>query len=88
MFGFRGSLLIGMGLAVLTMPFYAWWLHNLSICVAIPLGFVFACIIDRYAAINRRKPQKPQRRARRLKHTGRHGQIRVDKYGRIFDPDD
>ena len=89
MFGFKGSLLIGMFLAIFTIPLYGWLLHDFSILVVLPLGFVFACIIHRYAIINRDRnvSHMHRRRNNRLRQNSS-GQIRIDKYGRIIDPDD
>jgi hypothetical protein len=89
MFGFKGSLFLGIFLSIFTIPLYRWLLHDYSILVALPLGFVFACIIHRYSVINiRRNYRQMHRRHDERSRRNSSGQIHVDRYGRVNDPDD
>ncbi|MGB3479909.1 MAG: hypothetical protein WBB67_12205 [bacterium] len=89
MFGFKGSLFLGMSLGIFTMPLYGWLLHEFSILVATLLGCIFTGIIHGYVLFNRSGRPYRKRHSRHRKRRKRVScQIRIDRYGRIFDPDD
>ena len=89
MFGFKGSLFLGMSLGIFTMPLYGWLLHEFSILMAILLGCIFTGIIHGHVLLNRsgrsyrKRHSMNRRRRKRVSY-----QIKIDRYGRIFDPDD
>ena len=89
MLGFKGSVILGLLLALFTIPLYRWFLGEFSIFVALPLGFAFGCIIHRYSVFYRnRDASHTHRRRNNRSRQNSSGQLHVDRYGRVNDPDD
>lgn len=88
MFGYGGSLFIGILLATFTVPLYRWFLGDYSILVVIGLGFAFSFIIHHHTAFGIGRAPQRRRYTNRTQNRTSSGKIHVDEYGRIFDPDD
>lgn len=81
--------IIGILLAVFTVPLYHWLLGEFSVLVAIPLGLLIGRIIYRHTAFGGSGEERKRRSVRNPRDRIRpKGRIYIDKYGHIFDPQD
>lgn len=84
-----GCLWMGICIALFTVPLYHWALGEFAGLVAIVLGLIFARIIYKYTIFGIKDDNPRKRRASSRSSTMvAKGRIYIDKFGRIFDPQD